>query len=300
MDFEDELEEVLAEFYRRRPVFNPQTRIPFQVQVEERSLETNRIEQSLPVKQPPNYRSQVFDAPRLDLWVDSVGDKSVELRWSDAPDQGSTWYKLSRGISPGGPYTQLLQESLDDHGKNDQFQLVNGTTYYYVVQWSTDDNGPGTYSPDSNEVSATPKKDEPPPAGDFPVAFNGVKPDPVTVGSFYPLSASAIQAGNTFYPYNGNVKLNFVDGFLTIYNSGGSIAWSGTPNINVQPAAVKAMVNGNVAWTIRVSGGVSVPPGGFSVGYANVDIRNPANLGQTYPIYGDPLYQPLYLRLNLQ
>jgi hypothetical protein len=71
----------------------------------------------------------------------------VTLNWWKAPVAAS--YNVSRSVSSGGPYTFLANASTPAFTDTN---VVNGTTYYYVVS-SVDSAGPG---PNSGEVSALP------------------------------------------------------------------------------------------------------------------------------------------------
>ena len=77
------------------------------------------------------------------------GDQSVTLSWSASA--GASSYIVRRGEAEGGPYEDIVA-SLGVTTYHDS-DLVNGTTYYYVVAAV---NSSGT-SPDSPEASATPE-----------------------------------------------------------------------------------------------------------------------------------------------
>ena len=77
-------------------------------------------------------------------------DTQVRLSWS--PALGATGYTVKRSVTSGGPYTATASNV-----KGAQYtdaDVVNGTTYYYVVSAA---NSLGT-SGDSNEASATPNR----------------------------------------------------------------------------------------------------------------------------------------------
>jgi subtilase family serine protease len=79
----------------------------------------------------------------------SGGDSRVALSWSSS--LGATRYIVKRGSTAGGPYT-VLHSNVKGAVYTDT-QVVNGTTYYYVVAAA---NSLGE-SGDSNEASATPE-----------------------------------------------------------------------------------------------------------------------------------------------
>ncbi len=92
------------------------------------------------------------------------GDQQVTLSWIAGPSQD--YYKVFRATTPGGPYVYFnytYETSLVDVGDWDEFNnypLVNGTTYYYVVA-AVGGAGDSGYS---NQASATPVAPPPPSA----------------------------------------------------------------------------------------------------------------------------------------
>lgn len=75
-------------------------------------------------------------------------DQKVELTWSEA--KAADTYNVKRSESAGGPY-QTVASEIEETNYTDT-ELVNGTTYYYVVSAS---NSLGE-SPNAAEVNATP------------------------------------------------------------------------------------------------------------------------------------------------
>ncbi|TAE77444.1 MAG: hypothetical protein EAZ65_07490 [Verrucomicrobia bacterium] len=87
----------------------------------------------------------------------AIADNSgVALHWQRA-DAGETGYSVRRSLVSGGPYTALASGITATSYRDNN--LSNGTTYYYVVA-ATSDFGSG---PVSNEASATPGGNAPPP-----------------------------------------------------------------------------------------------------------------------------------------
>jgi len=78
-----------------------------------------------------------------------AGDNRVTLTWSGA--SGATSFNVKRSAAAGGPYTPIAA-NIKPRTYADT-NVVNGTTYYYVVSAT---NGAGE-SGDSNEAAATPK-----------------------------------------------------------------------------------------------------------------------------------------------
>jgi len=87
----------------------------------------------------------------------TAGSSSVNLSWSAV--SGATGYRVLRGTTSGGPYTQIASPtgtSYADTGLN------NGTTYYYVLRAYN----ASSETANSQQVSATPAPVAPPaPAG---------------------------------------------------------------------------------------------------------------------------------------
>lgn len=79
----------------------------------------------------------------------TAGDSQVTLGWDIVP--GATTYNVRRATSSGGPYNTMVVTNTADLGVVDT-NVVNGTTYYYVV---TAINAAGQ-SVNSVEVSAAP------------------------------------------------------------------------------------------------------------------------------------------------
>jgi hypothetical protein len=76
---------------------------------------------------------------------------SVALAWT-APTTGGTvtGYNAYRGTTKGGPYTVQNTSAITGLTYSDTANLVEGTTYFYVVTAV----GPGGESVNSNEASA--------------------------------------------------------------------------------------------------------------------------------------------------
>jgi fibronectin type 3 domain-containing protein len=77
----------------------------------------------------------------------TAGDTSASLTWTAS--SGATSYKVKRGTSNGGPYTQVGTPAAAAYSDT---SLTNGTTYYYVVSAM---NATGESS-NSAQTSATP------------------------------------------------------------------------------------------------------------------------------------------------
>lgn len=78
----------------------------------------------------------------------AAGNSQVTLSWDAVT--GATGYNVKRSTTAGGPYTTIASNvSGTSHVDTD---VINGTTYYYVVTAVTSDDE----SANSNEASATP------------------------------------------------------------------------------------------------------------------------------------------------
>jgi Concanavalin A-like lectin/glucanases superfamily/Domain of unknown function (DUF2341) len=85
------------------------------------------------------------------------GNSQVSLSWNSS--SGATSYNVLRSTTSGGPYTSIATGITNTNYLDGS--LLNGTTYYYVVQAV---NAAGT-SPNSNQASATPCAPPSPPTG---------------------------------------------------------------------------------------------------------------------------------------
>lgn len=80
----------------------------------------------------------------------TAGDAQVKLSWDAV--SGATSYTVKRSTTAGGPYT-IISSGITGTSYVDT-DVVNGTTYYYVVTAVDSD---GHESDNSNEASATPQ-----------------------------------------------------------------------------------------------------------------------------------------------
>ena len=179
--------------------------------------------------------------------VATAGNAQVSLSWNAS--SGATSYNVLRATISGGPYTTITTgittTSYTDTG------LINGTTYYYVVQAV---NSAGT-SPNSNEASATPTCIAPAAptglsatAGDTQVSLSwaassgatsyNVKRGDVSGGPY-----TTIAAGVTTTSYtntgltNGKTYYYVVSAVNSCGESGNSTEVSATPTAVTVPAA---------------------------------------------------------------
>jgi subtilisin family serine protease/uncharacterized membrane protein len=101
------------------------------------------------------------------------GDRQVRLSWSAAT--GATSYRVKRSLTAGGPYA-LVAANVKTLPYIDS-DLVNGTTYYYVVSAV---NVLGE-SADSNQASAAPKTPSDLVVSSFSVPGTGGSGRPITI-----------------------------------------------------------------------------------------------------------------------
>ena len=87
------------------------------------------------------------DAPKLTA---AGGDGAVFLNWTASP--GATNYTLKRSWSAGGPFYPFTPQTAITGTRYTDTGVVNGQTYYYIVD-AVNDYG---VSRDSNVASATP------------------------------------------------------------------------------------------------------------------------------------------------
>ena len=90
----------------------------------------------------------------------TAGNKNVVLHWSSSVN-AATSFNIKRATVSGGPYTIIGSVTGNTYSYTDS-NVMNGTTYYYVVTAVT----AAGVSGDSNEAFATPKAVNPPGPGD--------------------------------------------------------------------------------------------------------------------------------------
>ncbi|MHA2856974.1 hypothetical protein ACXZ7E_23435 [Paenibacillus lautus] len=89
----------------------------------------------------------------------TAGNKNVVLHWSSSVN-AATSFNIKRATVSGGPYTIIGSVTGNTYSYTDS-NVMNGTTYYYVVTAIT----AAGVSGDSNEAFATPKAVNPPGPG---------------------------------------------------------------------------------------------------------------------------------------
>jgi hypothetical protein len=95
------------------------------------------------------YDFQLFGGNQIEL-QGVAGNAVVSLSWSEI--LGSAGYEIKRSMSAGGPYT-VIATNVTGNSYQDN-EVINGTTYFYVVSAEGATNG----SIFSNEVSVTPQE----------------------------------------------------------------------------------------------------------------------------------------------
>jgi hypothetical protein len=127
----------------------------------------------------------------------TVGNNTVTLTWN--PSVGASSYTVSRGSSSAGPFSAIGTVTVPAADSVTDTNVVNGTTYYYVVSAT---NSIGT-SPNSAPVAATPIA---------PPTFTSsasASPNPVTQNSSTTITATVQCTANTLT--NGTVQIIAVD-----------------------------------------------------------------------------------------
>ena len=99
---------------------------------------------------PATFTAEVLDPPTA-LDATATLGLIVTLTWTPTIDARATGYRVLRGTSNGGPYTQIATTGPTDSNYTD-LTVTNGTTYFYVV---TASNAAGE-SGSSNQATATP------------------------------------------------------------------------------------------------------------------------------------------------
>src|SRR5215468_2330229 len=131
--------------------------------------------------------------------VATPGNAQVSLSWNAS--SGATSYNVKRSTTSGGPYTTIATGVTATNFTNTQ--LVNGTTFFYVVSAV---NAAGE-SANSNQASATPQATS---SGDIFVAPNGTDSNPGTMAAPTTLSSAItrVQPGQTIQMRGGTYNLS--------------------------------------------------------------------------------------------
>ncbi|MGG4094774.1 hypothetical protein [Paenibacillus lautus] len=93
--------------------------------------------------------------------VATAGNKNIVLHWNSSSINAATSFNVKRATVSGGPYAIIGTVTGSTYSYTDS-NVINGTTYYYIVTAVTAAGESG----DSNEASATPKAVNPPVPGD--------------------------------------------------------------------------------------------------------------------------------------
>lgn len=88
----------------------------------------------------------------------TAGNGVVHLDWNDNPESDINEYKIYRGTTFGGPYTEIDADVVSNF---DDSSVVNGTRYYYVVTAVDNANQESGYS---NQATTVPTDGIPPAA----------------------------------------------------------------------------------------------------------------------------------------
>ncbi len=155
----------------------------------------------------------------------TAGNAQIALTW--AVSTGATNYVLKRGISSSNE-TTIVFSRYSDTSYTDT-NLVNGTTYYYVVIAT----GPGGTSPNSPEASATP-------------STNAVS------GLVWTGAAGTAWDTTTTNWLNGVIPITYADGNNVFFDDS-SITASVVISSNVNPGAV-TFANAAVNYTVSGAG----------------------------------------------
>ncbi len=126
----------------------------------------------------------LFSPAPNNLTVTATNFGLISLAW--APSAGATSYNLKRSPSSGGPYATIISTASTSYNDTN---VVNGTTYYYVV---TAVNAGGENPTNSNEVNATPPL---PPVSNPKIGYVTFPP-PNFTSVFIPVSSSGVTFNN--------------------------------------------------------------------------------------------------------
>jgi rhamnogalacturonan endolyase len=174
----------------------------------------------------------------------TAGNSQILLNWSASPS--ATSYTIKRGLSSGSEATILAGITGTSYTDTN---LVNGTTYYYVVTAA----GPGGTSGNSPEASATPSS----------VVILGL----VWIGS----TSSSWDTTTTNW-LNGIIPASYADNDNVLFNNSGASA-SVVINSPVSPGSV-TFTNSTINYTISGSSGISGSTSLLKIGSASLTINN--------------------------
>ncbi|TAL18393.1 hypothetical protein EPN96_01085, partial [bacterium] len=134
------------------------------------------------------------------------GDGILTLAWSANPDTGVEGHNVYRSLTSGGDYVKvgnlLVEQNFADT------DVVNGTTYYYVV---TAQNSQGMESVYSNEVSDHPRTDLTPPSTPVAAALPQYTNQPsITISGSKDAGSSILANGVVVVPLDAETTWSFV------------------------------------------------------------------------------------------
>lgn len=170
------------------------------------------------------FSSEVFGTP-TDITAPAVptglsglgGDNDVALDWDDNSDADFDYYNIYRSSTSGSGYVLIADNLVES--QHVEFQLINGTTYYYVV---TAVDTSGNESAFSEESSATPLDFDPPavPTGLIAVASDSeVELDWADNIDFdfasYSVFRATVEEGSYSEIANGLTSSQYTDSSLT-------------------------------------------------------------------------------------
>jgi len=155
----------------------------------------------------------------------TAGNTQIALTWPAS--NGATNYILKRGISSGNETTTVF--SIYPGTSYTDTNLLNGTTYYYIVIAT----GPGGTSPSSPEASATPSTN-------------------AAAGLVWTGAASPAWDTTSTNWLNGTIAMTYADGNNAIFNDS-SVAANVVINSNVNPGSV-TFANATVNYTLSGAG----------------------------------------------
>ena len=155
----------------------------------------------------------------------TAGNAQITLTW--AASTGATNYILKRGISSGNETTTVF--SIYSGTSYTDTNLLNGTTYYYIVVAS----GPGGTSPNSPEASATPSTN-------------------ATSGLVWTGAASTVWDTMSTNWLNGTGAVTYADGNNVFFNDSSTTA-TVVISSNVNPGSV-TFANAAASYTVSGAG----------------------------------------------
>ena len=219
-----------------------------------------------------------------------AGNQTVSLNWNDNAEPDLAGYNVYRSTTPGSGHSKINGSLVTSSAYTDN-NVINGTTYYYIV---TALDGTMNESGPSNEVWATPS----PTAGQSPYPGPGAHPIPGRIeGENYDTGGEGFayhdttsgNSGNQYRSENVDIETCGEGGYNVGWIAGGEwleytvdVASSGTYDVEVRVASLSSGGNLHIEFGgVNVTGTMSFSAtGGWQTWTSVFDSNVVLNAGQ--------------------